>query len=944
MNKSRLSGLLERLSHGSLRAHLFALVLVSVLPILIFAALVLNLFARQERASLATGLRETARALTSAMDREFEATKTALEAVATMEVLDSGDLAQYYRVLRRVLQSRPNWKTIILQDPEGKQILNLLNPFGEPLPETAVEEESFRAVVQSRRSTPINFHRGGAATGPTVGFRVPVLRSGELKYVLSAEMDPAVFREILARQKLPAQGLATIADGRNVIVATSGRQELIGQRAGSLIGRALPDQLDGWIEGPDPEGVRSYAAFSRSPITGWFVALTAPAALFEGPLKRSLWALAGAGVIFLVAGIIGAVIVESRISDPLNELTRKAEALGRGQPVASTGTSPIAEVEKLSQDIQRAALLLVERERERDRAEGALRESNDQLELRIMERTVQLEGANTELRKEISERHAAEDALRSEHVYLNLLRSTELVTHEANGTDAVFAAALEQICRHLNWPLGYALVETEPGAEADQRVLLWHAEGATSPQAITELRAAIGGAPTDDGPAATALATRKLAYSADLSAQREPWAGAAAGAGLVAACAFPVIAGGRPAGALAFFSDRVISLDSRLSSVLDQLALQLGRVVERQQAGEALRLSEERFRSAFDDGPIGIAMVDLKLRYLRVNQALCQMLGCESAELLGQNLFDSVHPLDRAESQRRARRLLHGEDRGYSSETRMITKGGETLWCCLTATLIGARDGRPNYALFLVENITQRKRMEERLRESERLAAVGATSAMLAHEVGNPLNGISTTVQMIERDLSQRRERVNAAVFSALADIRNEINRLGALLHEFRYLARPQHLELEPVRLEAMVRDVLPADAYADRGIEVAIEIPPSLPMLYVDQEKITQVIANLVDNSADAMPNGGKLTLRAYASDEEILIEVRDTGIGIPPGVNVFEFFTTTKPHGTGLGLAVVRQIVSAHGGRVEYHSDVGKGTVFTVALPLEKRALLPN
>src|SRR5215510_3507892 len=126
MKKSRLAGLLERLSHGSLRAHLFALVLVSVLPILIFAALVLNLFARQEKASLATGLRETARALTSAMDREFEATKTALEAAATLEVLDSGDLAQFYRVLRRVLQSRSNWKTIILQDPAGNQILNLL--------------------------------------------------------------------------------------------------------------------------------------------------------------------------------------------------------------------------------------------------------------------------------------------------------------------------------------------------------------------------------------------------------------------------------------------------------------------------------------------------------------------------------------------------------------------------------------------------------------------------------------------------------------------------------------------------------------------------------------------------------------------------------------------------------------------------------------------------
>ena len=942
MKKLRLAWLLRRLSRGSLRDHLFALVLVSVLPILIFAALVLNLFARQEKASLATGLRETARALTSAMDREFEATRTALEAVATMEVLDSGDLAQFYRVLRRVLQSRSNWKTIILQDPAGNQILNLLNPFGEPLPEIAAEEESFRALIQTKRPTPINFHQGGPATGPTVGFRVPVLRSGELKYVLSVEMDPAVFRALLARQKLPLQGIATIADARNIIVATTGSQELIGQNAGSLIGPASPAQLDGWIEGgPNHEGIRYYAAYSRSPNSGWFVALTAPAVLFEGPLKRSLWALGGAGVIFLVAGIIGAVIVESRISESLHELTRKAEALGRGQPVAGDAASPIAEVEKLNQDIQRAALLLVERERERDRAEGALRDSNDRLELRIQERTVQLEGANKELRKEINDRHAAEDALRSEHVYLNLLRSTELVIHEATGIEAVFGAALEEICRHLKWRLGHCLLESEP-ADQDRRVSLWYLDSEWDRAGLDRLRVALESASYNGSPAAQALATRELEQCSDLSIQPQSWAGAAISAGLVAACAFPVIAGGKPVGALAFFSDRVISLDSRLTSILDQLALQLGRVVERQQAVEALRLSEERFRSAFDDGPIGIAMVDLKLRYLRVNEALCQMLGCQSGELLGQNLFENIHPLDRAQSQLRTERLLMEKDHGYSAETRMITRAGEILWCCLTATLIAARDGRPNYALFLIENISQRKRMEEKLRESERLAAVGATSAMLAHEVGNPLNGISTTVQMIERDLSQRRDGVQSVVFSALADIRNEINRLGALLHEFRFLARPQRLELEPVRLEAMVRDVLAVEAYAARDIDVEIDIPQDLPLLYVDQEKLTQVIANLVDNSADAMPQGGKLTVSAYLSGEEILLEVRDTGIGIPPGVNVFEFFTTTKPNGTGLGLAVVRQIVSAHGGRVEYHSQVGKGTVFTVALPVDNGSRL--
>ncbi len=97
--------------------------------------------------------------------------------------------------------------------------------------------------------------------------------------------------------------------------------------------------------------------------------------------------------------------------------------------------------------------------------------------------------------------------------------------------------------------------------------------------------------------------------------------------------------GGEPAGALAFFSERAIELDQRLSTLLAQLAMQLGRAVERQQADEALRLSEERFRSAFDEGPIGIGMVDLEMRYLRVNEVLCGMLGLHERRVVGAKVF-----------------------------------------------------------------------------------------------------------------------------------------------------------------------------------------------------------------------------------------------------------------------------------------------------------------
>lgn len=916
---------------ASLRAHLFALVVVSVLPFLIFAVLVLNLFTRHEKSFQALGLRETTRALSSALDREFDATKTALEAIATLEDLDSGDLAQLYRKLRRVLQSRPNWHTITLHDPAGNQVLNLLNPFGDPLSESEIERESLQAVIQSKRPVTITFHRD-PATGPKVGYRVPVLRAGELKYVLSAELDPTVFGELLARQKLPDQTIGSILDSRNLIVATSGGPESVGESAGPLLSKLAPGQSDGWFEGNNRSNEFSYAALSRSPVNGWSVALEIPARQLDAPLRRLFWSLGGAAVIFLVAGILLAVVLETRISESLKNLAFKAEALGRGERAAGNGRSPVNEVENLSQDIDRAIGLLELRSQERDRAESALRELNDRLELRILERTVQLQRANDELMKEIHERQLAEAALRTEHVYLNLLRSTERVIQESVTAETALTAALEQICRSFEVPFGYYLTPAVPNERI--RTSFWCADNASD--RFAQLRVELESASTAGiGPAALAMNNGELNCT-NLTEQTESWARAGQAAGLVAACAIPVAAGGEPAGALVFFSEQAIELDQRLSTVFGQLETHLGRVIERQRADDALRLSEQRFRTAFDEGPIGIGMVDLEMRYLRVNQALCKMLGYGNHELLGEKFFTLVYPQDLNNLQDKVDGLLKGDSGGFRNETRLIANTDEVLSCCVTAALIMGRHGTPDYILLLIENITEAKRLEERLRETERLAAVGATSAMFAHEIGNPLNGISTTVQMIERDLSRSKNGITPTVFSALADIKSEITRLGALLHEFRYLARPQRLQLSPVRLDQLVDDVLAWETYREKGIAVKVDIPVDLPSLSGDEEKLKHTIANLCDNAADAMPNGGTLTLHGYRNRDEVNLEIADTGIGIAPGVNVFELFTTNKQHGTGLGLAVVRQIVSAHGGRVDYQSQPGLGTTFTLTLPL--------
>ncbi len=161
---------------------------------------------------------------------------------------------------------------------------------------------------------------------------------------------------------------------------------------------------------------------------------------------------------------------------------------------------------------------------------------------------------------------------------------------------------------------------------------------------------------------------------------------------------------------------------------------------------------------------------------------------------------------------------------------------------------------------------------------------------------------------------------------------------MSGLVREFSSLSRRQKYDFRPVSLAAAAAEVLELESanYRDLGIRVERRFAEDLPLVSADAEKLKQAILNLVKNAVEAMPRGGALTLRARRSDDRALLEVTDTGLGIPEGVDIFEPFATTKPSGTGLGLVIVRQIVSAHGGTVSYASERGRGTVFTVSLPI--------
>ena len=229
------------------------------------------------------------------------------------------------------------------------------------------------------------------------------------------------------------------------------------------------------------------------------------------------------------------------------------------------------------------------------------------------------------------------------------------------------------------------------------------------------------------------------------------------------------------------------------------------------------------------------------------------------------------------------------------------------------------------------------KDAEKSVRDCERLAALETTATLFAHEVANSLNGIFASLQLL--DMKAREENSpDPELKSLLGSATQEIKRLGSLLQDFRSFVRPQKYYIEAMDLAGLIDEAINTEKllYDSMGIKVKFEFPDALSPVMVDEEKIKQAILSICKNAVEAMPSGGVLKFRAYESEGGIFLEIADTGAGIPKGLEIFEPFLTTKPLGSGLGLPIVSQIISAHKGTIDYASEAGKGTTFKIGLPV--------
>jgi PAS domain S-box-containing protein len=351
-----------------------------------------------------------------------------------------------------------------------------------------------------------------------------------------------------------------------------------------------------------------------------------------------------------------------------------------------------------------------------------------------------------------------------------------------------------------------------------------------------------------------------------------------------------------------------------------------------------LRRGQAWFRSLIETTQDAVLSIDRQGRIVLFNAAAERIFGYARDEIVGQKVnmlmaepYATEHDgyIEHYEKTGEARAI--GRIRTVTAKR----KNGELFPIELSVTKI-AEDQHVQYGAF-IRDVSEKARLQAQLVENERLVAIGTTAAKIGHELANPLNGMSLTIQLLEQRLKKQSSLVDAQIASTVNRLRNEVSRLNTLLEQFRSLSRREKFDFQRTTLTALVGEAIEIEMprYAELGIEVKCSFPSNLPTLTVDIDKMKQVILNLTKNAAEAMAGGGKISFIGSASEKEVVLEIADTGTGIPAGINIFEPFFTTKPQGTGIGLSIVQQIVNAHGGSISYRSEHGRGTIFTITLP---------
>jgi PAS domain S-box-containing protein len=874
--------------HPGLRLALVALIMAAALPALGFGVAAAIQLGHSQRTSTREGLRNTAQALALALDRELEAGFSALRALAASPLIDSGEYDRLRPQVTAVADAFGGW--VVLTDAELRQRLNTLASPDAALSASITGIRAARAALAMGQPVAGELVVGILAQRPTLPLYMPVLRGGKAEGVLILSTALPRLAELISAQSLPNGAFVAILDGSGTVLARTRNPE-------ASLGRALPasaaavaaDPTRLFGRGLTLEGEPAIFAFGRPERAAWTVVVGMTEEAYETAWRGPIERLAIGGLLLLSGAAISAAMLGRRIAAPVRALAQRAEALAAGvpQPPDAPTDMPLAELEALRRALQQAEAAT----RSRALAEGRAAAAEE-----------------------------ASEALRE--------------------SEARFRAVVEA-GPQITW-----VARPEGGTIYISR--RWYDFSGQSPDAPPGTWMS---ALHPDDRAATELAWQHSLQTGEPFQHEYRFR--------------------RRDGSWQWFLGRCLPLrgaDGRIlrwyGSLTDISEIVAARQALARQGAELERLvsertaqlaaSEARFRAIFDAQFQVIALLAVDGTVLAMNRTALEFGGLQDGTASGRRFWESGWWPTDGEAGPALREAVACAAAGGFARLELEAQGAEGRTALFDLSVKPVRDPVEGTVTLLIaegRDIAERRRLQARLIQAEKLEALGQLAGGVAHDFNNILQAVAGGAWLIARRPD------DPAAVARLARLVIESTERGVSVSR-RLLAFARRGELQSRALE--VAPLLAGVAEMLRStlgpaISVELALPAALPRLKADQGQLETALLNLALNARDAMPDGGRLILSAAAEEVApdavhpggtpvapgayVRLCVADTGTGMDEATlaRAMEPFFTTKPkgRGTGLGLATARGFLEQSGGALAIDSAPGRGTKVTLWLP---------
>ncbi|MGF3022934.1 ATP-binding protein [Methylobacterium aquaticum] len=882
---------------GSIVRRLVIFALGLAVPILIFGGVALWQFAGAARERLEAEALGRARMEAAAIDREIASLIATLEALSLSNALQRGDVTAFREQVQEL--QRRSGLPAILRDPGGTRLVDLGS---EPMPERLDAADT--AALGGRPAV------SGVVDGR---FRVtvPVMRRGgdAVLYLLSFSLPTTRLGDVLASGGVPKAWVMSVIDrDHRVLTRTRLPERFTGTPAPDALRTAT--EPEGHWRGASLEGEPFFVAYARAGIPDWRVAVGVPEEALAAPVRASLVWFAGLGsMLAAIAGFLALAFARG-IAAPLHALRDQAIALGLGRATPVLTGVP-AEVAAVSAEIAGAAQRQRERAAERARAASALRAETQRLEV--------LNRLGTALSSEL-DRQRLGDAV------------VEAATHL---TAAAYGALFERV---------------PEGPDGSEHWRLLSLTGAPR-EAFTRF-----GLPRVTTLFSPTFAAGGVVLSEDVPA--DPRYGSHGGMPVGhlpvrSYLAVPVVSGtGSTLGALLFGHPEPQRFGPREAALIEGLAGQAAVAMDNARLFASVRREQDRFAAAvqavrgvlWTNGPDG--------RMTGEQPAWAALTGQGPEQYAGYGWAEAVHPEDRAASIATWNAAV-AERRRYTHEHRVRRHDGVYRTFAIQAVPVLDSDGAIREWVGVHSDITEQRAAEAALRESNE--EIQRYAYIVSHDLRAPLVNIMGFTSEIEASQDDIRaalaglpqaERIDADLTESVSFIKAAITKMDGLINAILKLSREgrRNFQPEPLAMTALVQGLADAQRHQADVVGAVIEIG-DLPNLTADRLAVEQIFGNLIDNAIKYLVRDrpGRIAVTGSVLDGVAIVRVSDNGRGIDARdhARVFELFRRSGAQdrpGEGIGLAHVRTLVRALGGRIDLISEIGAGTTFSVTLPLRQ------